>query len=67
MVFLNDGSDQKLLRDFKGHLPVRDVSFVTGPHSMKTSIEKAMIKVILNSLPSELKKDPKKADVISIG
>lgn len=59
-------ADQKLLRDFKGHMPVRDVSFITGPHSMKSSIEKAMIKVIMKNVPPEIRKDSKKAEVISI-
>lgn len=58
--------DQKLLKDFKGHVPVRDICFVTGPHSMKKSIEKALIKVITNNLPKELKKTPAKSEVVSI-
>lgn len=58
--------DHKLLRDFKGSLPVRDIAFATGPLSMKTSIEKALIKVIMKSLPKELKKDSPKAEVVSI-
>jgi LysR family transcriptional regulator, hydrogen peroxide-inducible genes activator len=58
--------DQKMLRDFKLHLPVRDISFVTGPMSMKTSIDKAMIKTILKNLPKELKKNSVKAEVIAI-
>jgi LysR family hydrogen peroxide-inducible transcriptional activator len=58
--------DLKLVRDFKSHQPVRDISFVTGPLSMKTSIEKALIKVITKNLPKELKKDSGKSDVLSI-
>jgi LysR family transcriptional regulator, hydrogen peroxide-inducible genes activator len=58
--------DQKLVRDFKSIVPVRDISFVTGPHSMKKSIEKAMIKVIHKSVPKELKKESSKTEVISI-
>jgi LysR family hydrogen peroxide-inducible transcriptional activator len=60
------GSDQKLLRDFKGHVPVRDICFVTGPHSMKKSIEKAMVEVIKKQIPKALQKDSKGAEVVSI-
>lgn len=59
-------SDQKLLKDFKNQVPVRDICFVTGPHSMKKSIETAMIKVIEKNIPKELKKTFSKAEVISI-
>lgn len=58
--------DQKLIRDFKSHLPVRDISFVTGPLSMKTSIEKALSKIILKNVPKELKKNSEKNDVVAI-
>jgi LysR family transcriptional regulator, hydrogen peroxide-inducible genes activator len=58
--------DQKNLKDFKNHLPVRDISFVTGPHSMKKSIEKALIKVIQKNIPKELRKDSDKSQVVSI-
>ncbi len=58
--------DTELLRDFKSQLPVRDISFVTGPMSMKTSIKDALIKVILSKLPKELKKTSSKSEVISI-
>ncbi len=60
------GVDQKLLKDFKNHVPVRDVCFVTGPHSMKKSIEKALVKVIGKNLPKELKKASPKNEVVSI-
>lgn len=59
-------ADQKLLKDFKNHMPVRDVCFVTGPHSMKKSVEKALVKVIGKNIPAELKKESKKAEVVSI-
>lgn len=58
--------DQKLLKDFKNHVPVRDICFVTGPHSMKKSIEKALIKVISKNIPKELKKESSKTEVMSI-
>lgn len=58
--------DQKALRDFRNHLPVRDIAFVTGPMSMKTSIEKALKKVILKNIPKELQKSSSKTDVVSI-
>jgi LysR family hydrogen peroxide-inducible transcriptional activator len=58
--------DQKLLKDFKGHLPVRDISFVTGPHSMKKSVEKALVKVILKCLPKELRRTSANAEVVPI-
>lgn len=57
--------NQKLIRDFKGVTPVRDISFVTGPLSIKSSIEKALVKAIKSSLPKELRKDGK-AEVIAI-
>lgn len=59
-------ADQESLRDFKAHLPVRDISFVTGPLSMKTSIEKAMIGIITENVPKELRKSSGKTEVISI-
>ncbi len=58
--------DQKLLRDFKNNVPVRDVAFVTGPHSMKKSIEAALVKTILKNLPRHLEKSSKKSEVIPI-
>jgi LysR family transcriptional regulator, hydrogen peroxide-inducible genes activator len=58
--------DRQLLREFKGRVPVRDISFVTGPLSMKSSIEKALIKVIRASVPKELLSMQKKAEVISL-
>lgn len=58
--------DKKHLRDFKNHLPVRDISFVTGPHSMKKSVEKALVKMIMSQLPKELKKSSAKAEVVAI-
>lgn len=58
--------DQKSLRDFKNHLPVREIAFVTGSLSMKHSIEKALIKVIEKTIPKEIKKASKKPDVLSI-
>jgi LysR family transcriptional regulator, hydrogen peroxide-inducible genes activator len=48
--------DSKLLKDFKNSVPVRDICFVTGPHSMKKSIEKALVKTIGKNIPKELKK-----------
>lgn len=59
-------ADQKLVRDFKSHVPVRDICFVTGPHSMKKSIEKALIKVVGKNIPKELKKTSAKAEVLAI-
>lgn len=58
--------DQNLLRDFKGHLPVREISFVNGPHSMKASIEKAIVKIVKESIPTALKKTSSKAEVVAI-
>lgn len=59
-------ADQKNLRDFKGTTPVREISFVTGPQSIKSSIEKAMIRVIKDNLPKNLKKERLNADIIPI-
>lgn len=59
-------ADQKLLKDFKNHVPVRNISFVTGPLSMKKSIEKALKKVIMQNIPKELKKSSSKAEVVAI-
>lgn len=58
--------DQKSLREFKNQVPVRDVCFVTGPHSMKKSIEKALVKVILKNTPQGLKKESTRTEVLSI-
>ena len=58
--------DQKMLRNFKNHSPVRDISFVTGPLSMKTSIDKALIQTIVKSLPKELKRNADKGEVVAI-
>jgi len=59
-------ADQKLLRPFKGSQPVREIAFVTGPMSMKTSIEKAMTNTIRKSIPKELQKKTSKTEVVSI-
>lgn len=59
-------TDQKLLRDFKGTTPVREVSFVTGPQSIKSSIEKALVKVIRSSLPKDLQRPKTKSEIIPI-
>lgn len=58
--------DQEALREFKGKVPVRDISFVTGPLAMKKSVEKALVKTILSSLPQELKKLTKNPEVIQL-
>jgi LysR family transcriptional regulator, hydrogen peroxide-inducible genes activator len=58
--------DQKLLRNFKGSQPSREISFVTGPLSMKNSIEKALVKKVMENLPKELKKTSAKAELVSI-
>ena len=58
--------DKEFVRDFKGHLPVRNIAFVTGPHSMKLSIEKALVKTIMSNVPKELKKGSSKAEIIPI-
>jgi len=57
--------DSKLLKDFKNAVPVRDICFVTGPHSMKKSVEKALMKVITKNIPKELKKTSS-AEVLGI-
>lgn len=59
-------ADLELVRDFRNELPVRDISFVTGPLSMKTSIKEALLKVIETTVPKELKKVSSKAEVVSI-
>ncbi len=59
-------ADSELLRDFKAQVPVRDISFVTGPMAMKSSIKNALVKVITSVIPKELKKASAKAEVISI-
>jgi LysR family hydrogen peroxide-inducible transcriptional activator len=58
--------DQKLLRDFKSHLPVRDVSFVTGPFALKTSIEKVLIKMMRDNIPKHLQKNSSRMEVLPI-
>jgi LysR family hydrogen peroxide-inducible transcriptional activator len=58
--------DNKKLRPFKQNVPVRNIGFVTGPLSMKKSIDKVVIKSIQDHLPKELKKSPAKAQVLGI-
>lgn len=58
--------DEGLLRDFKSQLPVRNISFVTGPMAMKTSITSALIKVVTATVPKELKKVSAKSEVLPI-
>jgi LysR family hydrogen peroxide-inducible transcriptional activator len=58
--------DQKLIKEFKNHVPVRDICFVTGPLSMKKSIEKALVKVISKNIPKELRKESSKTEVVSL-
>ena len=58
--------DQKSLKDLKNHLPVRDIAFVNGPHSMNASIEKALLFRIEKCIPEELKKPSKKTEIIAI-
>lgn len=59
-------ADQDQLRPFKGQIPVREISFVTGKFSIKEAIDKALIKTIEGHLPKELKKTSKKYQVIAI-
>lgn len=58
--------DKKNVREFKGDKPVREVSFITGPLSMKHSIERALIEVVKAKLPTHLKKQPKKSEILSV-
>ncbi|MES2529065.1 MAG: LysR substrate-binding domain-containing protein [Bdellovibrionota bacterium] len=58
--------DENLLRDFKSQLPVRNISFVTGPMAMKTSITGALVKVVTATVPKELKKVSAKSEVLPI-
>lgn len=58
--------DQELLRNFKQNIPVREISFVSGPMSMKHSIQKALIDVITANIPKELRKTSPKAEVLGI-
>src|SRR5690606_30152644 len=58
--------DKKLLREFKGEIPTREISFVTGPLSMKSSIEKALVEVFEENLPAALRKAPKRSEILSI-
>ncbi len=57
--------DQKSIRMLK-QFPVREISFVTGPHSLKSSIETALKLAIDKSLPPALKKKSSKSDIIPI-
>jgi LysR family hydrogen peroxide-inducible transcriptional activator len=58
--------DDGLVRDFKSQLPVRNISFVTGPMAMKTSIKDALVKVVTATVPKELKKVSAKSEVLPI-
>lgn len=59
-------TDQGMLRNFKSEIPVREISFVTGPLSIKNSIDKALIDVVCRNLPMELKKNRPKSVVLTI-
>lgn len=59
-------ADKKFLRDFKQNVPVRDISFVTGPHSLKKSVEKALVKTIMKGLPKEIRKTPPESEVVPL-
>jgi LysR family hydrogen peroxide-inducible transcriptional activator len=59
-------SDRMHLRGFKDKTPVREIAFVTGPHSMKKSIQKALVEVILKNLPPELRKDLPRTEIQAI-
>ncbi len=59
-------ADQKNLRPFKSFVPVREISFVTGPFAIKLSIQEGLIEMIKKQLPVHLKKSPKKAEILSI-
>ncbi len=58
--------DRKLLRGFKGHAPVRSIDFVTGPLSMKKSIDRALVKTVTRNLPKNLKRSDAKAEIVPI-
>lgn len=58
--------EQKNLRPFKSFIPVREISFVTGPFAIKLSIQEGIVEMIKKQLPDGLKKAPKKAEVIGI-
>lgn len=60
-----NAADKKLLRNFKGQVPAREISFITGPLSMKTSVDKALIDTIIKSIPKELK-SVSKVEVVDI-
>lgn len=59
-------ADKSLLRSFKQKVPVRRISFVTGPFSIRQSVEKVMVKTILGSLPKALKQKTTGTEVLSI-
>lgn len=58
--------DLNLVRNFKKYIPVRNVAFVTGPHSLKRSIDMALVEVITSNIPKELKNFSKLNEVIPI-
>jgi LysR family hydrogen peroxide-inducible transcriptional activator len=59
-------SDQRLVKDFKNHVPVRDICFATGPYAMKKSIEEKIVKIIGQNIPKDLRKISKKSEILPI-
>lgn len=58
--------DQKLLKDFKGKTPSRDIAFVTGPLSMKSRLKKRSLKSLTRIFLKSLKRDSTNLEVVSI-
>jgi len=58
--------DRKFLRPFKSFVPVREISFVTGPFAIKLSIQEGLIEMIKKQVPAQLLKEPKKAEILGI-
>lgn len=56
----------KNIREFKGMIPVREISLISGPFTAKLAIHQALKKVILKNLPKFSNKEEKKFQVLDL-
>jgi LysR family hydrogen peroxide-inducible transcriptional activator len=56
--------DRRRVRPFKGATPVREVQLVTGPFAVRASITAALVGCIKDSVPKELLRKEKRANVM---
>jgi LysR family hydrogen peroxide-inducible transcriptional activator len=58
--------DRRRVRPFKGATPVREIQLVTGPFAVRASITAALVECIKASVPKELLKKEKRANVLEV-